>query len=81
MEHRLVLERALGRLLGADEHVHHINGVKDDNRPENLVALTKSAHHRLHTDSLHRYHQDNPGKKSESGRKGAEARWRGKASD
>lgn len=48
LEHRLVLEAALGRLLRDDEHGHHINGVRDDNRPENLVAITRSAHRRLH---------------------------------
>jgi hypothetical protein len=44
----LVLEAKLGRPLRDDEHAHHINSDKMDDRPENLEALTASEHAKLH---------------------------------
>lgn len=40
-EHKIVMERVLGRELEPGENVHHRNGVKDDNRPANLELWVK----------------------------------------
>lgn len=49
MEHRLVMEKQLGRYLEADEDVHHINENVKDNRPENLMVVSRSEHKIIHS--------------------------------
>lgn len=47
-EHIVVWEEANGHPVGDGYCIHHINGIKDDNRPENLVRMTFGEHTIFH---------------------------------
>jgi endogenous inhibitor of DNA gyrase (YacG/DUF329 family) len=43
-EHRLIMEQYLGRKLTKKEIIHHINGIRDDNRIDNLCIVVSKTH-------------------------------------
>jgi len=48
-EHRIIMEKYLGRELDSDEIVHHIDGDGKNNKLENLKLMNRESHARLHT--------------------------------
>jgi hypothetical protein len=44
-EHRLVMENYLNRYLNPQEVTHHLNGIKNDNHPKNLILFANNKEH------------------------------------
>lgn len=57
LEHILVFEEATGIIVPSGCCIHHLNGIKDDNRIENLCLMTKGAHTAMHHTGAKRTHE------------------------
>jgi hypothetical protein len=47
-EHRLIMEKEIGRRLKSNECVHHVDGDRKNNSIDNLVLMTHSEHSKMH---------------------------------
>jgi hypothetical protein len=51
LEHRVVMSDKIGRELLVDEHIHHIDGIKTNNSPDNMMIVSVAEHTRIHNGS------------------------------
>lgn len=50
--HRWAAEKKYDRKIEAFEEVHHLDGVKTNNQPSNLIIVSKEKHKKIHQDNL-----------------------------
>jgi len=48
LEHIVILEKKIGKKLKDNEVCHHINEIRDDNREDNLMVMTREEHNKHH---------------------------------
>lgn len=53
LEHRVIVEQAIGRALKDEEIVHHRDGDRSNNNPANLAVMSQSDHAALHAPEMH----------------------------
>lgn len=53
-EHRTVAEEKIGRALRPEEVVHHCDGTKRNNHPDNIEVMLRTEHSRMHSLEMHR---------------------------
>lgn len=58
-EHRKIMRIKLGRELKPNEVIHHIDGDRTNNKPSNLLVMTRSEHSRLHAKEYWRKKHEN----------------------
>lgn len=58
LEHRYVMQQIVGRQLKRDEHVHHIDGNRLNNKPENLILTTPQNHRKEHASFRNETHKE-----------------------
>lgn len=59
-EHRLLVEKKIGRYLKPIEVIHHINEIKDDNRIENLMMFKNQKEHASFHRKIRQFGVTNP---------------------